>query len=478
MSRPRQLLKRALHTGMISASLAASAAFGATRPTQAPIAPQPFTTMPVRALPQPTITAPARRALDATQTITRNLTAGEARLIAQLFGNTVDLSALRISFHSESAHSGNDGTLTLHIHDPRLLSADYSSEENAFLFGSFINQVTALAQQQAGSAWVADNRTDGNLYELDGRAFSAYNRAQQRAIVEDYALRFLHSSRQSYWLHRVYGGDKSITDPYLITAVEGAFPTATAARKNNERMILRGLTDGEKEIVRAIFGNQFNTDVVWVHLSPLSYTDVAGAVASSTEVYFYGYNRSLDYSKEDTGKLSTFIHEMVHIWQFQTERRYTVVVNDIYKYKIEAGDRYESFNIEQQAAMMEDYFLYFTRPDKKTRWLAQSYDRAEVEQRMQYVIAAVEGFLPGARVLRTLGAQHVEPVTPPHGDDNQLVKIAATYDMAPHTPPLPEPPPIETETPDITPVQLRPAQFDIDPSLPPLHPVRLTLPKQ
>lgn len=478
-SRPRTLLKRALQTGLLTTSLAASAAFGHSRPTQAPIAPQPFTTLPVRKLPQPSITEQARRGMDITAAVTRNLTTGETRLLAQLFGNSVDLSQMRVVFHANDVNEQSDSALTLRIHDPRMLSSDYSSEENPFIFGNFISKATAIAQQQAGQAWNADDRRSGNLYELDGRAFSAYSRAQQRAIIEDYALRFLHPTRQSYWLHKVYGGDKSITDPYLIAAVEAAFPTATNARKGFERMILRGLTDGEKNIVRGIFGNQFNTDIVWVHLSPLAYTDVAGAVASASEVYFYGHNRSTDFSKEDTQKLSTFIHEMVHIWQFQTERRHTVVVNDIYKYTIEAGARYQDFNIEQQAAMMEDYFLYFTHPNKKTRWLSQSYSPTEIDQRMQYVIAAVEGFLPGARMLRDLQASHAERLHVTRGVDTQLAQHGAIFDTAPHTPHVPEPPqpepqPETTEQQQVEPQTQSPAEPQPEAPQPPV-PERLQL---
>ena len=465
-SRPRTLLKRALHTGMLTASLAASAAFASSRPQQAPIAPQPFTTLPVRKAPQPIVNEQTRRMLDSTQAVTRPLTTGETRLLAQLFGGTVDLSQLRITFDTAQAQPDPANTTpTLFIHDARLFSSDYSNEANPFIFGAFINHVTAIVQEQAGVAWTASAQNSGNLYELDGRAFSAYSLAQQRAIIEDYALRFLHPSRQSHWLHKVYGGDKSITDPYLIAAVESTFPTATLARKGFERMILRGLTDGEKKLVQGIFGDQVDTSIIWVHLSPLAYTDVAGAVASSTEVFFYGHNRSSDFSREETGKLSTFIHEMVHIWQFQTQRRHTVVVNDLYKYTIEPNARYEQFNIEQQAAMMEDYFLYFTHPDKKTRWLSQSYAPAEIDQRMQYVIAAVEGHLPGARVLRSLNthAEGLMNVNAPH-DPHQL-KHAEIYDTAPHTPelphsyPLPEPDRVEPQP--LQPLPEQPAAPDI-----------------
>lgn len=471
-SRPRTLLKRALHTGMLTASLAASAAFASARPQQAPIAPQPFTTLPVRKVPEPNVNGQTRQMLDSTQAVTRALTSGEARLLAQLFGNGIDLSALRITFDSGNSAPETSLPLEVRVRDVRQFSADYSNEANPFIFGAFIHQVTAVVQQQSGVAWAAAQGS-GNLYELDGRAFSAYSHAQQRALMEDYALRFLHPARQSYWLHKVYGGDKSTTDPYLIAAVEGAFPTATLARKGFERMILRGLTDGEKQLVHSIFGDQVDTSIIWIHLSPLAYTDVAGAVASSTEVYFYGHNRSTDFSREDMGKLSTFIHEMVHIWQFQTQRRHTVVVNDLYKYTIEPNARYEQFNIEQQAAMMEDYFLYFTHPDKKTRWLSQSYAAADIDQRMQYVIAAVEGHFPGARILRTVHAHQQGLLNAGAPRDPHQVKHADVFDSAPHTPELPHVMALPKADP-VTPEPLPPS--DEKPKLMPIERMRIDPP--
>lgn len=429
-SRPRLLLKHALQTSFLTATLAASAAFGSSRPPQPPIAQQPFTMLPSRTSPQPTISHQARRAFEATAPITRTLTLGEKRVATQLLGGFLDTNAIRITFDTQGARVNTDSQ-TLTIVEPRFFSTDYSDENNApVVFGHFVNQMTALAQRQAGATWIATGSGSGSLYPLDGRGFSAYSRAQQCAVMEDYALRFLHRSRQSYWLHKTYGGDKSITDPHLIAAVEGTFPAATQARKNFERMILRGLTDGEKALVQRIFGDQIDTGVVWMHLSPLAYSDVAGAVASATEVYFYGLNRSTDYSQEDPLKVGIFIHEMVHIWQFQTSRRYTVVENDIYKYTIRANARFENFNIEQQAAMLEDYVLYFTTPDKITRWLSQSYSPEETLQRMPYVIAAVEARFPGARNLRDINLR----ATPLVGAAPETVPITVVHEPQADTP--------------------------------------------
>lgn len=421
-SRPRHAFKHAVHSTLLAFGLTAAAgAGGQTRPQQPPVAPEPFTTLPVRALPSPAIDATVRAMLAAEAPVTRALTAGEKKLLHTLFGDAAPVDGLRLVFDREEQHRPGSGNKagTLHVHDPRMFSKDYSTESNPYIFGFFVNQMTGVMQESTlGTAWSANDSLSGDLYVVDGRGFALYGKGQQRAMMEDYALRFLHTTRQSYWLSRAYAGDRSTTDPYLITAVETAFPSARKGRVDFQRMILRTLTAGEKKLIRSIFGAGFDTDNIWVHLSPIAYKDVAGAVASGREVYFYGQNRSNDFSNEGTHKLSIFLHEMVHIWQFQTERRHTVTVNDIYEYTIGPSSRFEKYNIEQQAAMLEDYVLYFTGKDRATRWLAKSYSAQELPQRIEYLLRTVEDFLPGARMLRTLAV--TEDKDSPYPAENPL----------------------------------------------------------
>lgn len=421
-SRPRHAFKHAVHSTLLAFGLTAAAgAGGQTRPQQPPVAPEPFTTLPVRALPSPAIDATVRAMLAAEAPVTRALTAGEKKLLHTLFGDAAPVDGLRLVFDREEQHRPGSGNKagTLHVHDPRMFSKDYSTESNPYIFGFFVNQMTGVMQESTlGTVWSANDSLSGDLYVVDGRGFALYGKGQQRAMMEDYALRFLHTTRQSYWLSRAYAGDRSTTDPYLITAVETAFPSARKGRVDFQRMILRTLTTGEKKLIRSIFGAGFDTDNIWVHLSPIAYKDVAGAVASGREVYFYGQNRSNDFSSEDSHKLSIFLHEMVHIWQFQTERRHTVTVNDIYEYTIGPSSRFEKYNIEQQAAMLEDYVLYFTSKDRATRWLAKSYSAQELPQRIEYMLRTVEEFLPGARMLRTLTV--AEDKASPYPAENPL----------------------------------------------------------
>ncbi len=408
--RLRAKFRHATHSVMVAFSISVGASTGHTRAQPAPVAPQPFTTLPVRAMPTPVIGAEIR---NAESTVARDLTDGEKKLLRTLFGERLSLDTLQLVFDRPSLHPSNDESAAqLHVHETRFYSKDYSKEINPELFGYFINRMTGLLQQTSGAAWAADASVTDSMYVVDGRKFEQYGAAQQRAIVEDYALRFLHTSRQSYWLNRVYNGDHSITDPYLIAAVETTFPTAKKGRLDYQQIVTRQLTAREKEIIAGIFGSQLNTDIVRMHLSPLGYKDVAGAVASERDVYIYGRNRRNDFGRESSDDLGIFIHEMTHVWQFQTKRQHTVVISDQYKYTLEAGARFQDYNIEQQAAMIEDYLLYTLNKDHDVRWLAESYAKAEIPARTPHLLAAVETFFPTAQAWRLANQATPDVVAP------------------------------------------------------------------
>lgn len=447
--RPRSAFRQAARSLVLAFGLAAGAASGqASSATMAPIAPQPFTTLPGRA--QPVALAPT------VMPASRPLSEGEKKLLHTLFGADAPVDDLQFAFDRGTANdnAGNSDDGKIHVQDPRLFSRDYSAEADPYLFGYFVNRMTGEMQRLKGDSWQADANGSGSFYTVggEGYSFASYGREQQRAIMEDYALRFLHPTRQSYWLSRMYGGDRSITDPYLITTVEKAFPSATKGRTDYQHIILRRLTTGEVKLIRTIFGDQFDTADVWVHLSPTAYRDVAGAVASSHEVYFYGRNRSNDFSQEDVQKLSIFLHEMTHIWQFQTDRRFTVVVNDQYKYAVADGARFADYNIEQQAAMIEDYVLYHLLPDHKMRWLPMSCTAQELDAKTQTMLAVVETFFEGARNLAPV------PRTAPKAPE-------ATHDDTA------EPPAETTDTPPAAKPGVQPSvQTAVQPSLQPAAP--------
>jgi len=77
---------------------------------------------------------------------------------------------------------------------------------------------------------------------------------------------------------------------------------------------------------------------------------------------------SWDYSMASHAKAAVFVHEMVHVWQSGHGShnllrgaylyvRYRGDYEIAYKYNLDSSTRLSDFNLEQQAAIIEDYYL-------------------------------------------------------------------------------------------------------------------------
>jgi hypothetical protein len=99
-------------------------------------------------------------------------------------------------------------------------------------------------------------------------------------------------------------------------------------------------------------------------------SNFGGEDNSFTPGYFPNMSRnqwSFDYSLTYPTKAAVFVHEMVHVWQSGhgghnvrsgiwlrvTHRDY----EKAYKYNLDSSALFSNFNMEQQAAIIEDYYL-------------------------------------------------------------------------------------------------------------------------
>lgn len=134
-------------------------------------------------------------------------------------------------------------------------------------------------------------------------------------------------------------------------------------------MVSRVLTDNEVALARTIFGGSINymriivTDEKYVFFQPRN-------IAMAPHGFLHMCNHySPDYTRESPEKRALFIHEMTHVWQFQKKifrpvrealklcLKYKFNYAATYFYKLEANRNFRSYNMEQQAAILEDYFL-------------------------------------------------------------------------------------------------------------------------
>jgi hypothetical protein len=126
----------------------------------------------------------------------------------------------------------------------------------------------------------------------------------------------------------------------------------------------RGLTAGEIEIARSVFGNSIDYGKVRIHNS--SYVPGQGdnIVTPNGELYC-GSHYSEDFSKTNP---RIFIHEMTHVWQYQNnilDPRVSAMAAwakcgfkyaNAYAYQADPSKDLMDYNLEQQADMVADYF--------------------------------------------------------------------------------------------------------------------------
>jgi len=129
-------------------------------------------------------------------------------------------------------------------------------------------------------------------------------------------------------------------------------------------MLNRGLTPGEIELARSVFGDAIDYSKVrlfkgkWWPLHPRS-----AAMAPMGNIYFHpeGEVWSEDFSKETLGRQGLFIHEMTHVWQAQTRGRFYLPLMRHpfckYDYRLEPGRPFDRYGLEQQAEIVRHRFL-------------------------------------------------------------------------------------------------------------------------
>ncbi|HCZ17142.1 MAG TPA: hypothetical protein DHV85_21765 [Candidatus Accumulibacter sp.] len=132
---------------------------------------------------------------------------------------------------------------------------------------------------------------------------------------------------------------------------------------------MRHLTEGEIALARGVFGDSI--DYARVTVRPGRYVPFqprGTAMAPNGHLYMYGCY-SADYSRENVYRQAHFIHELTHVWQRQNRvlrPRLSAVVlllrhafnySAAYAYRLEKGRDLLSYNMEQQASIVEEFFL-------------------------------------------------------------------------------------------------------------------------
>ena len=119
----------------------------------------------------------------------------------------------------------------------------------------------------------------------------------------------------------------------------------------------RPLTEAEIKMAHSVFGPDF--DVSQVRLKTAWWVLKNYAVSPNGNIYFNPKDWVEDFSKQSLGKKSWLIHELTHVWQLQQGLKVVrgAVMKRRYDYILQEGKSFFTYGIEQQARMVQDYFV-------------------------------------------------------------------------------------------------------------------------
>lgn len=127
----------------------------------------------------------------------------------------------------------------------------------------------------------------------------------------------------------------------------------------NKYLVLkkRLLTNAEKQLAVSIFGTSLQLEGIQIvaHRMVLKHF----AISPNGNIYFNLANWSEDFAQETILKQSWFIHELVHVWQVQQGIKLIrkAIFDRQYRYVLEQGKQFFHYGVEQQAQMVQDYFI-------------------------------------------------------------------------------------------------------------------------
>lgn len=119
----------------------------------------------------------------------------------------------------------------------------------------------------------------------------------------------------------------------------------------------RHLSTGEIALAYSVFGDSLDTTEI--RLKTAWWVLKNYAVSPNGNIYFHSADWITDFSSSALGKQSWLIHELTHVWQLQRGLKVVrgALINRRYSYVLQTGKSFFHYGIEQQARMVQDYFV-------------------------------------------------------------------------------------------------------------------------
>ncbi|WP_218016080.1 type IV secretion protein Rhs [Moraxella oblonga] len=131
---------------------------------------------------------------------------------------------------------------------------------------------------------------------------------------------------------------------------------------------IRPLTDGECQMAKSVFGISLILDDI--RLTTAWWVLKGYAVSPNGWVYFHKDDFCEDFSDKPLPIRAWLIHELTHCWQVQqgmaVVRR--AIFNRKYRYVFQTGKSFFHYGIEQQAKMVEDFYIQRELGKDCTAW--------------------------------------------------------------------------------------------------------------
>ncbi len=119
----------------------------------------------------------------------------------------------------------------------------------------------------------------------------------------------------------------------------------------------RPLTLGEKKLAAFVFGDSLKLEDIRIKTAWWVLKNYA--VSPNGNIYFNPNDYLSDFSSASLSHQSWLIHELTHVWQLQQGLKVVrgALINRRYQYELIQGKPFLSYGIEQQARMVQDYFI-------------------------------------------------------------------------------------------------------------------------
>lgn len=119
----------------------------------------------------------------------------------------------------------------------------------------------------------------------------------------------------------------------------------------------RPLTPQEIQLAHEVFADALNCQNI--RIKTAWWVLKGYAISPNGNIYFHKDDYLDDFATANLRIRSWFVHELVHVWQIQQGINvfWRALFNRKYRYRIQKGRSFFDYGVEQQAQMVQDFYI-------------------------------------------------------------------------------------------------------------------------